>query len=199
MQLEVNYMLIGVFDILVAKQQEYDAYAGYLEAVQDYWTARTALTRAVGQRLPSSQQQVKATLDPKELTKPKGGGGMSHGQHGGSMGGMSMPMGDMPGMDMQDSGGPPKDMPPMKGMESKGNQTMPAPRSQSSKPPAAHDMKSMPMDDMPGMDMSAPKSRAPAKPQGGHAMPDMQHDSPPKSDPKQAPEQPAIQEERHAH
>jgi outer membrane protein, heavy metal efflux system len=80
MRLEVNYMLIGVFELLVAKQQEYDAYAAYLDAVRDYWQARVRLTQAVGQRLPSSTQKPAAALDALELTTPKGGAG--HGAHG---------------------------------------------------------------------------------------------------------------------
>lgn len=51
-QKEVNFMLIGVFELLLAKQQEYDAYQEYLEAVRDYWTARAELRRTVGGRLP---------------------------------------------------------------------------------------------------------------------------------------------------
>lgn len=70
MQREHNYMLVGVFEVLAAKQQQYDAYAGYLGAVRDYWVARADLTRAVGTRLPSSDQQVEATLDPATLTHP---------------------------------------------------------------------------------------------------------------------------------
>lgn len=83
MQLEVNYMLIGVFELLAAKQLEYDAYAAYLDAVRDYWQARVQLTQAVGQRLPSSAQEPEAALDALELTTPKGGeshaGDGSHG------------------------------------------------------------------------------------------------------------------------
>ena len=91
MQEEVNYMLVGVFELLVARQQEYEAYAGYLEAVQDYWVARAVLTQAVGRRLPSSDQPAAATLDPAELTRPKDERagqsghampGMDHSQHG---------------------------------------------------------------------------------------------------------------------
>lgn len=55
-QKEQNYMLIGVFELIVAKQQEHEAYAGYIEAVRDYWTARAELTRAVGRHLPSSER-----------------------------------------------------------------------------------------------------------------------------------------------
>ncbi|WP_428311917.1 TolC family protein [Hydrocarboniphaga sp.] len=52
LQKEVNYMLAGVFELLVAKQDEYDAYAGYVEATKDYWTARAELARAIGRALP---------------------------------------------------------------------------------------------------------------------------------------------------
>lgn len=51
-QQEVNFMLEGQFTLLLAKQQEYDAYQAYLEALRDYWVARTALAREVGARLP---------------------------------------------------------------------------------------------------------------------------------------------------
>jgi cobalt-zinc-cadmium efflux system outer membrane protein len=45
-----NYMLIGVFELLAARQAEYDVYQGYLEAVRDYWLARVELQQAVGGR-----------------------------------------------------------------------------------------------------------------------------------------------------
>lgn len=45
-----NYMLIGVFELLAARQAEYDVYQGYLEAVRDYWLARVGLQQAVGGR-----------------------------------------------------------------------------------------------------------------------------------------------------
>jgi len=116
MQREVNYMLTGVFELLLAKQQEYDAYAGYLEAVRDYWTARTELARAVGRRLPSSEQPAAPMLDPADLTRPKGGG-MDHSDH--SMDGMEdMEMKDMPGMEGMDHGthgAHPKTEPPKEG------------------------------------------------------------------------------------
>ena len=47
-------MLVGVFDLIRTKQDEYDTYQMYLEALRDYWLARTALTLAVGAPLPSS-------------------------------------------------------------------------------------------------------------------------------------------------
>jgi cobalt-zinc-cadmium efflux system outer membrane protein len=39
-QAKVNFMLMGVFELLAAKREEYDAYEAYLSAVRDYWTAR---------------------------------------------------------------------------------------------------------------------------------------------------------------
>ena len=52
-QEQQNFMIIGVFELIQAKRQEYDAYQSYLEAIRDYWLARVELGRAVGGRLPS--------------------------------------------------------------------------------------------------------------------------------------------------
>jgi cobalt-zinc-cadmium efflux system outer membrane protein len=48
-----NYMLVGTFDLLMAKQQEYEDYQKYIEAVRDYWITRAELQRTLGGRLPS--------------------------------------------------------------------------------------------------------------------------------------------------
>ncbi len=80
-QEEVNYMLKGQFELLSAKQQEYDAYQGYLEAVRDYWLARTDLAREVGARLPSQARVGSETVGPTvlpEVPPP----GMQHMHHG---------------------------------------------------------------------------------------------------------------------
>lgn len=53
---EYNYMLVGAFDLLAAKQQEFDGYEEYVTAVTIYWTARADLQRAVGGRLPDLAQ-----------------------------------------------------------------------------------------------------------------------------------------------
>ena len=95
-QKEQNYMLIGVFDVILAKQQEYDAYAGYIEAVRDYWIARADAARAVGRTLPSSSQIAQPTIDPTQLVAPPAPPA-GHDHH--SMQGMpGMEMGVMPGM-----------------------------------------------------------------------------------------------------
>lgn len=88
-QQEQNFMLIGVFELVQAKVEEYDAYQSYLEAVRDYWLARVDLMRAVGQRLPSDAASGEPTPSVQDILTPKGGmPGMDHGAHGA-----------MPGMD----------------------------------------------------------------------------------------------------
>ncbi len=61
-QEEVNFMLIGVFELIRAKQEQYDAYQEYLESVRDYWTARAKLRRAVGGALPDDAALPAATI-----------------------------------------------------------------------------------------------------------------------------------------
>lgn len=51
-----NYMLVGTFDLLMARQQEFDDYQKYIETVRDYWIIRADMVRAAGGRLPAAQQ-----------------------------------------------------------------------------------------------------------------------------------------------
>ena len=64
-----NYMIVGQFELLMAKRDEFDAYIGYLEALRDYWLARTRLARAVGGALPSDarigERRERAPLLPE--------------------------------------------------------------------------------------------------------------------------------------
>ena len=72
--------------------------------MRDYWLARTELTRAVGNSLPSSGNIGKERLDVEELIQPQGGG--EHSQHNmqGDMKGMQHDMqGDMKGMQHDDA------------------------------------------------------------------------------------------------
>jgi len=50
--LQYNAMNVGVFDLLRAKQEQIGAAAQYVEALHDYWTARSKLTQAAGGQLP---------------------------------------------------------------------------------------------------------------------------------------------------
>ena len=47
-----NFMLIGAFELLEAKEHETDVYQEYIETVRDYWMHRTELERAVGGAFP---------------------------------------------------------------------------------------------------------------------------------------------------
>jgi cobalt-zinc-cadmium efflux system outer membrane protein len=47
-QEEYNFMLIGVFELLVARREQSEAFKDYVETVRDYWLARADLTNATG-------------------------------------------------------------------------------------------------------------------------------------------------------
>jgi cobalt-zinc-cadmium efflux system outer membrane protein len=49
-QQHYDAMLLGVHELIVAKQGEIDAYRDHVEAVRDYWIARSDLGRALGGR-----------------------------------------------------------------------------------------------------------------------------------------------------
>jgi len=80
-QQEVNYMLIGIFELIALKQEEYDTYQGYLESIRDYWLARTSLELAVGSALPSSTEANRPSIDIEQFIHPAAGG-MDHSMHG---------------------------------------------------------------------------------------------------------------------
>jgi cobalt-zinc-cadmium efflux system outer membrane protein len=66
-QEELNFMLIGVFELLSLKQEEYAAYQEYLESVRDYWQSRARLSMAVGRTLPSSLAAEIVLIETGEL------------------------------------------------------------------------------------------------------------------------------------
>ncbi len=70
MQEQSDAMLIGVFDLLRARQDEYATYQDYLQAVGRYWQARVALAKAVGCRLPSDTQIGAAVVMPEASIAP---------------------------------------------------------------------------------------------------------------------------------
>jgi outer membrane protein, heavy metal efflux system len=54
-------MLLGVYQLIQARQSEFDAYREYIEALRDYWIARSDLERAIGGRLEGA---AKSTTQP---------------------------------------------------------------------------------------------------------------------------------------
>lgn len=85
-QEEVNFMLVGVFELLLVKQQEYDAYQAYLEAVRDYWVARARLRGAVGGRLPDDGSPMESTIGVEAILPSPDVPAMDHSSHGGEAG-----------------------------------------------------------------------------------------------------------------
>ena len=63
-QLQYNAMLVGIFQLLQAKRDEIDAGREYVEALTDYWVARSELARAVGGRLTLRASSTQATAEP---------------------------------------------------------------------------------------------------------------------------------------
>ena len=79
-----NFMLIGAFELIQARQQEYDAYQRYLEAIRDYWIARSELAHAVGGPLPGDDADASdgpAASDVLERGDDEAGGHHHH-HHG---------------------------------------------------------------------------------------------------------------------
>ena len=79
-QEEENFMLIGTFELLEVKREEYEAYLGYLIAVKDYWHGRVELSRAVGNTLPSSSLVGDRHINIEDYLVPKSSG-MDHSGH----------------------------------------------------------------------------------------------------------------------
>ena len=82
-QKHVNYMLLGVFQLLQAKRDEVNASREYLEVLRDYWIAFAELERAVGGKLqtPAVSAAPASSAVPsteKEVSEPS----HQH-QHGG--------------------------------------------------------------------------------------------------------------------
>ena len=46
-KLEHNAMLVGIFQLLQARQNEAEAESDFIEAQREYWSARTSLDRAL--------------------------------------------------------------------------------------------------------------------------------------------------------
>lgn len=87
-QEEQNFMLIGVFELIEIKQEEYDTYVDYLETLRDYWQSRVELSLAVGAALPSAATPENG-VDVDDLLAPaatgmdhSGHGSMDHSDHG---------------------------------------------------------------------------------------------------------------------
>ncbi|WP_394829724.1 TolC family protein [Pendulispora albinea] len=70
-QEQYNAMLLGVFQLLQAKQAEINAYSAFIDAARSYWVARADLERAVGGRLPPPQGHPPAPSAPSGSPAPQ--------------------------------------------------------------------------------------------------------------------------------
>lgn len=77
-QEQYDAMLIGVYQLILAKQEELSSYRDFIEAVRDYWIARSDLERAIGGRLgaaskvasPAAAGAATITPPPPPAAKP---------------------------------------------------------------------------------------------------------------------------------
>lgn len=63
-QLYYNGMLVGVYELLLARQNQINAGREYIEALRDYWIARADLERVVGGRLISTEGETQPSSQP---------------------------------------------------------------------------------------------------------------------------------------
>lgn len=82
-----NFMLVGAFDLIQAKRDQYDAWQGYLESLRDYWIARSALRAATGGLLPGDKDNPPPAAGPSDILPAPAGGDLPapptehHGDH----------------------------------------------------------------------------------------------------------------------
>ena len=80
-----NFMLVGAFDVIQAKREQYDAWQGYLESIRDYWIARSALRAATGGLLPGDTETLPPAAGPGDIVpatgEPPAQAHEHHGEH----------------------------------------------------------------------------------------------------------------------
>jgi outer membrane protein TolC len=80
-----NFMLIGAFDLIQAKRDQYDAWQGYFESLRDYWIARSELRAATGGLLPGDTEVLPPAAGPGDILPAPAGGeptAQPHENHG---------------------------------------------------------------------------------------------------------------------
>lgn len=69
-QQQYDAMLIGTYQLIAAKQAEFEAYGRYIEALRDYWIARSDLERAVGGRVGAPPRIPTSPIAPVASPPP---------------------------------------------------------------------------------------------------------------------------------
>jgi outer membrane protein, heavy metal efflux system len=81
-QARVDYMLMGVFELIAVRREEFEGYEDYLAAVRDFWLAVAELRHAAGGRWPGEPQPGEPSLGA-DAVLPKPGAADPHAGHGG--------------------------------------------------------------------------------------------------------------------
>jgi cobalt-zinc-cadmium efflux system outer membrane protein len=71
-QEQYNAMLLGAHPLLLAKQNEMNAYREFIESLRDYWTARADLERATGGSVPMAKKTTSAMPNAAPSAAPAG-------------------------------------------------------------------------------------------------------------------------------
>jgi len=79
-QQQYDAMLLGVYQLIQAKQSEFEVYREYIQALRDYWIARSDLERAVGARLAAATgaQSPSESHPSRPTPPPTSDGGHKH-------------------------------------------------------------------------------------------------------------------------
>ncbi|UPT75394.1 MAG: TolC family protein [Elusimicrobiota bacterium] len=64
---QYNFMLLGVYDVLRTRREEFETQSEYIDALRDYWTAWAELERALGGKIPP--ELAAAPSAPRETPK----------------------------------------------------------------------------------------------------------------------------------
>ena len=68
---QYNFMLMGVYDVLRSRREEFDARREYVNAMRDYWTAWSELERALGGKIPAELAALPSVPDSAPKDKPE--------------------------------------------------------------------------------------------------------------------------------
>ncbi len=71
-QEQYDAMLLGVYQLIQAKQNEFDAYREYIESLRDYWIARSDLERAAGGRVGPNASPILHNPNAVRVTPHQG-------------------------------------------------------------------------------------------------------------------------------
>lgn len=76
-QEQYDAMLLGVYQLIQAKQSEFEAYREYIEALRDYWIARSDLERAIGGRVEAASSSPSAGPGTSTVAPPPPASGLA--------------------------------------------------------------------------------------------------------------------------